>query len=311
MASPLAVLLEPHIWVFAALGAALGQSLRSVVQKHLRQELGLYGSAFVRFIYGVPVAWALFFLILENIPDLSKLPAAFYALLLAASLIQILFTIVLGYAFEQRNFATSITLSKTDAIQAAIFELIFLSIIPSLNVATAILLGLFAVALMTLSKNTANLSTSQTWRDRFETRSVLLGLMAGFCLGFCSVLFRMAMDTLPELAFLDRAILASTLAISIQTLIMGAGLWFYAPDELKACLRSGPKALPAGSIAATTTFLWFLAFNEKGVAPVRMLGHVEILFSVIFGRLFFKEKISRPELIGIILVVVSVLILLS
>ncbi|MGC6472464.1 MAG: EamA family transporter [Parvibaculales bacterium] len=303
----LALLFEPHIWVFAALGAGLGQALRSVIQKHQREGLGLYGSAYVRFVFGIPVAWLLLFLVVDPVPDLTGFSIKFYGLLLAASLIQILFTILLGHAFEQRNFATSITLSKTDAIQAGIFELIFLAVLPGLNVVAAILLGLFAVALLTLSKNAGRLP----WRDRFEINSVMLGLAAGFCLGFCSVLFRLAMDTLPELAFLDRAILASTLAISLQTIIMGVGLRIYAPDELRACLRSGWKSLPAGSIAAVTTFLWFLAFNEKGVAPVRMLGHVEILFSLLFGSLFFKEKVSRPEMVGIVLIIISVVILLS
>lgn len=307
MFNSLALLFEPHIWVFAALGAGLGQALRSVVQKHQRAELGLYGSAYVRFLYGIPVAWLLLFLVIDTLPDLTRLPITFYGLLLAASLIQILFTIILGHAFERRNFATTITLSKTDAIQAGIFELILLAIMPGLNVILAILLGLLAVALLTLSKNTEH----QPWRDRLETRSVMLGLAAGFCLGFCSVLFRLAMDTLPELAFLDRAILASTLAISVQTLIMGVGMGLYVRDELTACLRSGWRALPAGSIAAVTTFLWFFAFNEKGVAQVRMLGHVEILFSLLFGSLFFKEKVSRTEIIGIVLIIISVVILLS
>ena len=307
MVSSLALLFEPYIWAFAALGAGLGQALRSVVQKHQGAELGLYGSAYVRFLYGIPVAWLLLFLVVGPLPDLPRLPMTFFGLLLAASLIQILFTILLGLAFEQRNFATSITLSKTDAIQAGIFELIFLAILPGLNVMVAILLGLFAVALLTLSKNAGHLP----WRDRFEIKSVMLGLAAGFCLGFCSVLFRLAMDTLLELDFLDRAILASTLAISLQTIIMGTALWVHAPRELQACLRSVWKSLPAGSIAAVTTFLWFLAFNEKGVAPVRMLGHVEILFSLLFGSLFFKEKVSRTEMVGIVLIIVSVVILLS
>ena len=44
---------------------------------------------------------------------------------------------------------------------------------------------------------------------------------------------------------------------------------------------------------------------------MRMLGHVEILFSLLFGSLFFKEKVSRTEIIGIVLIIISVVILLS
>ncbi len=57
-------LLGAYLWVVVTISAALGQSLRSVIQKKGRVELGIYGSAFVRFLYGVPVCFLLLFFII-------------------------------------------------------------------------------------------------------------------------------------------------------------------------------------------------------------------------------------------------------
>ncbi len=220
---------------------------------------------------------------------------------------QIIFTLILGLAFQQRNFATSIALSKTDALQAAIFELIFLAIIPHIHIVIAISLGMVAVFLLTLARS----GQIQNWRDSLSFQTVLLGLSGGFCLGLCSVMFRIAMDMMEGTPFLDRAILTSTLAITFQTFIMGMAMLLFVQDELQTCLKNWARALPAGTIAACTTLLWFVAFTHNGVAPVRMLGHVEILFSLFFGVWFFKEKMSKVEILGVALISISVIILLS
>ena len=57
--------------------------------------------------------------------------------------------------------------------------------------------------------------------------------------------------------------------------------------------------------------MWFVAFSLIGVAPVRMLGQVEIIFSMAFGFWFFKEQIGKTEILGITFIVMSVWILLS
>lgn len=302
------ILLEPYFWVLATLLAALGQSLRSVIQKNSRAEMGIYGSAFVRFFYGLPASLLLVIWLVDPADvQVHAIPPAFFYWLLPAAMIQILFTIVLGYAFEQRNFATSIALSKTDAIQAAFFELLLLSIIPDIKVVVAITVGFIAIYLISQSKYDHPVAGTVLSRSR----SVFIGLFAGLCLGSCSVFFRIAMDLLPGLDIVDKAIFTSCLSTLLQVLIMGACLWIWRPNELMSCLRGWQISLVAGTIAAVTTFMWFVAFGMKGVAPVRMLGQVEILFSLAFSVWFFKERVRRLEVVGAAMIIISVWILLS
>ena len=145
--------MESIFWVLATFTAAFGQALRSVIQKRYRQELGLYGSAYVRFLYGFPASLFLLILIFQDYDVRTlHLPVEFYVWLVPAAIVQILFTIILGKAFEQRNFATSIALSKTDAIQAALFELILLSLVPDIKVVIAISISFLGVYIISLSR---------------------------------------------------------------------------------------------------------------------------------------------------------------
>ena len=298
-------LLGPYLWVLVTVLAALGQSVRSVIQKNARVELGVYGSAFVRFLYGLPIS----FLLLLFIVGWSKLltveiHSAFVFWVLLASCVQILFTVFLGLAFESRNFMTSIALSKTDAVQAAFFEILLLSFVPDINLVIAITIGFCAIVFIGQSGPSGDIS-----RRYFSGSSVSLGLLAGLCLGSCSVFYRIAMETLSGLSIIEGAMFTASVAVLIQTLIMGVALMIWRPNELIACLYSWRLSSVAGSIAAVTTVLWFIAFSIMGVAQVRMLGQIEVIFSLLFSILFFKEKVHVMEMLGACLISLSLIVL--
>ena len=262
---------------------------------------------FVRFLFGFPVSVAILLVVVGWSKLLAFDPTPlFFLWLFLASIIQILFTIVLGYAFESRNFATTIALSKTDALQAALFEMLLLSVIPDYRLVGAIIIGCLAIFIIARpQKNTGQSSFFP------RGKSVLLGLLAGLFLGSASVFFRIAMQNLPEFDVLERAILTSCLAIFIQTMLMGFCLVIWRPTELVACIKSWRRSSVAGSIAAITTFMWFVAFSLMAVASVRMLGQIEIVLSLLCSIYLFKEKVPLREVFGAGLIMLSVIVLLS
>jgi drug/metabolite transporter (DMT)-like permease len=302
-------IVSPYLWAIAALTAALGQSVRSVIQKRSRQSLGIFGSAFVRFVFAVPLASVvLITLISEPWRHYADFPLAFYFWVAMAGTMQIFLTIILGYAFEQRNFATSIALSKTDVLQAAFFEMLLLAVIPDTRSAIAIGIGLLAVFIMAKGRaqpRVVSVSMTSNWM------SVSLGLGAGFAQAMCAVLYRVALETLEGQDYFANAIMTSVAAIYFQTLALGLFMVFFHRQQLRDSVRSGPVSFAAGTIAAITTFMWLFAFSLNGVAPVRMVGQVEIVFSLMFSVWFFKERVTRTELIGAAAIILSVLILLS
>ncbi len=59
------------------------------------------------------------------------------------------------------------------------------------------------------------------------------------------------------------------------------------------------------------SFCWFSAFTLQNAAYVNTLGQVELLFSLAASVLFFKEKISGRELLGIAVLLASIVLLVA
>ena len=66
----------------------------------------------------------------------------------------------------------------------------------------------------------------------------------------------------------------------------------------------------AGVWAAITSICWFAAFAMHEVAPVRAVGQIELLFSIGFSILYFKERVSRLELAAMGLLALSIVLVL-
>jgi drug/metabolite transporter (DMT)-like permease len=98
------------------------------------------------------------------------------------------------------------------------------------------------------------------------------------------------MEALPELNIIEKAMLTASIAVLLQTFIMGAALLLWRPTELLACLRSWRRSSVVGSITSITTVLWFIAFSMMGAAQVRMLDQIEIMFSLLFSVFFLKKR---------------------
>ena len=58
------------------------------------------------------------------------------------------------------------------------------------------------------------------------------------------------------------------------------------------------------------SFCWFLAFTLQNAAYVKALGQVELLLSLLASLGFFKEDVTRREIIGMALLVLSILALI-
>ena len=71
------------------------------------------------------------------------------------------------------------------------------------------------------------------------------------------------------------------------------------------------RGLPVGFFACVATFCWFYAFSLVDATLVRAVGQLEIVFSVLISFIFYKERITGFELIGMSLITISILALLG
>ena len=295
-------------WIWVTIIAAISQSLRTAQQKNLKESLGVLGASYVRFSYAIPFAWAwiAFYSFFYDQP-LPSINLEYIFWITVAGLMQIIFTVLLITLFSHRSFAAGIAFSKTEVLMAAIFEAMILGYFVSFEVGFAILLGVLAVFLLTLSKSEISLSNllSALW-----TRQTALGLGSGAFLGFCTVAFRAATDSLEGSDLLMKASMTGGVAVIIQSVIMGLWLWFKARVELIKSFKAWRRAYLVGFFGAVTTACWFYAFSANAVAPVRALGQIELLIALGISFFFFKERPSKKEVFAVSLLTVSIMIVL-
>ncbi|MDE2647099.1 MAG: EamA family transporter [Paracoccaceae bacterium] len=295
-------------WIWVTIIAAVSQSLRTAQQKNLKESLGDLGASYVRFSYAIPFSWA--WIAFYSFTYRQPLPAVnveYLFWITVAGIMQIIFTVLLITLFSHRSFAAGTAFSKTEVLMAAIFEAIILGYVVSLEVGFAILLGVVAVFLLSLSKSKIGFSNLLS---SLLTRQTALGLGSGAFLGFCTVAFRAATDSLEGADLTMRASMTGGVAVLMQSVIMGVWMWFKARDQLLKSFKEWRRAYLVGIFGAITTACWFYAFSANAVAPVRALGQIELLIALGISFFFFREKPTNKEIFAVILLALSIVIVL-
>ena len=297
-----------ELWIWITLVAATTQTLRSAGQKQMKSVMGDFGASYIRFSYALPFAaiWLYAVMTVTGQP-VPQTNFDFWLWVSIGGLMQVIFTVLLITLFNHRNFAAGTAFSKTEVLQAAIFEAVIIGEFVSFQVGVAIAIGVFAIVMLSFHK-------SQIGRDGLGSiigsYQTLLGLAAGAFLGLSTVSFRAATDALATGDVLLRASMSAATSTLLQTIVMGAALLVVARGELIDSFRHWRKAWPVGLFGAITTACWFTAFSLQNVASVRAIGQVELLITLGISALFFKEKISRIEFLAVLLLGLSILLVL-
>ena len=96
----------------------------------------------------------------------------------------------------------------------------------------------------------------------------------------------------------------------IQTFLISIYLFVFERSEFKKFKDNKLESCLAGLAGFLATLSWFFAFTFIQASFVRALGQVEIFFSFVSSKYFFKEKITKMEIIGIIIFVFGVTMML-
>jgi drug/metabolite transporter (DMT)-like permease len=296
-------------WIPITIGAAASQAARSALQRQLKGQLSVNGAAFTRFLFGMPLA-ALYLAALVA-GDVGALPAThgvFWFWVTTAAVSQILATSLQILVMSARNFATAIAYTKTEVVQAAVFEILFLGAVLTGLGGLGIALGTIAVMLMSLTRS------ERPWRAfllGWTEPTTLLGLVAGGFFAVAAVGFRAASVSLGHPSAFVAAAFTLVMATSIQTVLMGSYLAWRESGQLRRVLAERRS----GALVGLTSFLgsagWFTAFTLQIAAYVRTLGLVELAFTFLISRYAFRERARPVEILGLALIVLSIAAVLN
>jgi drug/metabolite transporter (DMT)-like permease len=293
-------------WIIFTISGAFFQNLRSSLQKKLNKDLSTVASTYVRFAFALPFAILIFFLNFGNFEIISKIlkQTDFIYLTTIASIFQIIFTFTLLYLFNFSNFVVGTSLSKTEVVQVAIFEYFLLK--DKLNV-----FGIFGIIIATVGVIIISIKDLKLFFSNFFSKTTFVGLLTGLFLGLSVVFFRAAALSLEDFSSnFDKAIITLFFGLIIQTFLISVYLLVYERSEFRKFRNNKLESCLAGLTGFLATLSWFFAFTFIQASFVRALGQVEIFFSFVSSKYFFKEKVTKMEIIGIIIFVFGVTMML-
>jgi drug/metabolite transporter (DMT)-like permease len=290
------------LWIPFTLLAAAGQTARNAMQRELTAALGTVGATHVRFLFGFP--FAVIFLtgvVMATGLPLPKVPAVFWPWVVLGAGAQIVATATMLATMNDRSFVVTIAYIKTEAIQAALFGLVFLGDKVTPGMAVAILVATAGVIAMSLKGKGAM---------EGGYRPVALGLFSGAMFALSAIGYRGAILSLGLPSF----VLAATFTVTAGLLMQAALLTLYLALRdravLQAIVRAWRPSMFAGFMGATASEFWFLAFALTSVANVRTLALVEVLFAQAISLFVFRQKTTGRDAVGIGLIVIGVLLLI-
>jgi drug/metabolite transporter (DMT)-like permease len=291
-------------WIAATLVAAVAQTARNAMQSSLTATLGTLGATQVRFVYGLPFALGFLAILAAaahaHVPGPSALFLAFVAM---GALAQIAGTALLLAAMHVRSFSVATALSKTEAVQVALFGFAVLG--DALTPARIV-----AIVIATVGVVIAAVKPGQRW-DRQNLKPALFGVASGGFFALASVSFRGGILALGDAVYFLRATTTLVWSLAIQATLLGAWLAVMNREALARSVAMWRQSLFAGFMGAFASQFWFLGFSLTAAANVRTLALVEVVLAQAVARRIFGQHAAPRELGGMALVVVGVGLLLA
>ncbi|MBM4382373.1 MAG: hypothetical protein FJ091_03290 [Deltaproteobacteria bacterium] len=290
------------LWIPITIAAALAQNLRTAVQRKLKGALSTNGANYTRFVFGIPLAAAWLAALHAAGISLARPNAQFFAGIAVGGVAQILATSALLEATARRNFAAGIAFSKTEAVQAALFEALVLG-------AALAPLGWLAIAVATAGVMAISLARPSD--AGLRDPALWLGVASGGLFAIAAVAFRAASLSLAHPSFLMSAATTLLGAQALQTALLGGWLALREPGQLAAVRANWRVASLAGAAGTLASAGWFTAMTLTVAAYVRTLGLVELLFTFAVGRIAFRETPAPREIAGALLLAAGIALLLN
>lgn len=299
------------IWIPISVFAALMQSVRTAAQKTLNQSMSTMGTTYVRSLFGMPTL--IVFLgaaILYTGHGIPKYNPAFLLHTAVAALTQVLATALLIHMFRLKNFAVGTMLTKTDIIMTALIgTALFSEQLTQLGWVALVVVVCGTILMLVGRMGTA------AFRESGETLSGLLTGRPTRVALMCALLFTLSYLFLREATrdlgeqhhFLWRAGWTVVLATGLQTVCLGIWLAVKEPGVFRQMWPMRGIASFIGLTSALGSIGWYSAFALQNASYVRAVGQIEAVFTMAISWLYFREKVTALELIGIVVTVAGVL----
>jgi drug/metabolite transporter (DMT)-like permease len=210
------------------------------------------------------------------------------------------------WLFSFSKFTVGTALSKTEVVQVVVLEAIVLHEMISGLATSAVVVATAGVLIMTAGKSKLSVASLVSG---LRQKSTMIGLACGFFLGLSAVLFRGALLSLEGDSILAKSAYTLAIATVFQSIVMSAWLYYREPGQITRTFINWRHCATVGFAGWIASICWFIAFTLTNAAFVRALGQIELLFTFLASVLIFREKVSRKEIVGVVLLIVGIVVL--
>jgi drug/metabolite transporter (DMT)-like permease len=298
------------IWLPATLLAGALQAWRTAVQRRVSKTLSVNAAGLVRYLYGLPVAIAMvliyqFWIAPGAFPGLGTM---FVPYCVAGGVAQIVATNLLLMAFGERNFVVGTAYSKTEAVQSAILSVVLLG--DHLSLLTWLGIAFGVVGVMILSTGGKRMGPGELLRSLGQP-AARYGIASGFVFALTTIGIRAATREVATPDPIRAALIVLAVTVTLQTAIQGTYLFWRERDQVAKVFANWRVAGQVGLMSSVASACWFTGFASAPVALVRIVGQVEVAFTMGFAHFYLGERTAPSEIAGLALVAIGVVLALT
>ena len=298
------------IWLPATLAAGAMQAWRTAVQRRAARDLSINAAGLVRYLYGLPFAIAMLlgYHALAAPGAWPALGGQFWLFCLVGAIGQIVATNLLLMAFGERNFVVGTAYSKTEAVQAAIFSAVLLHDRLSLLTWAGVALGVVGVmVLATGGRRMGLLGFVAALGDP----AARYGIASGTVFALAVIAIRRTTFEVATADHILAALVTLVATVAVQTVLQGGYVLLREPGEMLRVGKSWRVSGQVGLLSSVGSACWFTGFASAPVALVRIVGQIEVAFTMGFAHFYLGERMARSEVAGLLIVALGVVLALA
>lgn len=301
-----------HLWIAASVAAAFFQALRHASLKELNRHLSTLVTTYARVFFGLPLLSAYFAGTLLVTGDPLIAPDARFLLFSGcAAATQVAGTALMIKLFKLGNFAVGVMLTKTDVMLTALIGSIIFSEVITLPGWLAILVTFLGVVIASAGRLPGPIlqTSALSLQGVIFGKPARIGLASGLTFAISYLTLRESILCLgPAAGPLVRSAYAAVAMTAWTFVILGIWLLIRERHGLWGMRRHLGLCLLVGTTSALGTMAWFLATALANASYVAAVAQVQAAFTLAISRYWFRESITRLELVGIAVILAGVLL---
>ena len=276
------------MWFFLSLYFALWTSLSTFILKRLTKELHPTTILLVGNVFILPFVIILI-LFLGGVPAVS---AQFIPLVVGSSLIDIVAFFVSIYALKISPISLVSPISSFSPVLTSIFGILVLGEVPTNTKFVGILLIVLGAYLLNISDIKHGLL--RPIQSLVTHRGVQLTFLAYFLWAITPLIQKQAiLETHPQ-----QPLFVSLSGMLLVTIFVLPFALRKRGGEFEALRKNLKWFLLIGPLATIAFWAAFTAFSLQNVGYVTAIFKLSVLFTILFGWLFFKETRIKERLLG-------------